>query len=232
MNRMRFLAVMALMAARVSGQDEVTPDAMTAEQIVDRVLMSRAMQNKEELKGSFTKGRTSVPFTITLVKDQISFGFDKPKQVVSLNITEKGARLTETVAGGKEQAIATARYTEGVRGTDLTYDDLSQRFLYWPKKSKVGTDTVQTRKCDVVDLFNPDALGEYYMVRVFADRDSGGMLRMMGFDREGKLVKTCTVTSGMKLKSGATVLKSMEILRHQPGSKKVISETTLELRKP
>jgi hypothetical protein len=27
-------------------------------------------------------------------------------------------------------------------------------------------------------------------------------------------------------------LKSMEILRHQPGSKKVISETTLELRKP
>jgi hypothetical protein len=55
---------------------------------------------------------------------------------------------------------------------------------------------------------------------------------MMGFDREGKLVKTCTVTSGMKLKSGATVLKSMEILRHQPGSKKVISETTLELRKP
>ena len=61
---------------------------------------------------------------------------------------------------------------------------------------------------------------------------AGGMLRMMGFDREGKLVKTCTVTSGMKLKSGATVLKSMEILRHQPGSKKVISETTLELRKP
>jgi len=97
---MRFLAVMAVMAARVNGQEEVTPDAMTAEQIVDRVLMSRAMQNKEELRGSFTKGRTSVPFTITLLKDQISFGFDKPKQVVSLNITEKGARLTEREGAG------------------------------------------------------------------------------------------------------------------------------------
>jgi hypothetical protein len=232
MNRFRFLALLLVCLPVAVSAQEAGGDEMSAEQVIDRVLMSRALQNAEELKGSFSKGKTTVPFTIRLDKDLIRFTFDKPKQVISLNVTEKGARLTEEVAGGKAQPVATKRYAEGVRGTDLSYDDLSQRFLYWPKKVRAGTETIQTRKCDVVDLYNPDNLGEYYLVRVFADRESGGMLRMMGYDRGGKLIKTCAVTSGMKLKSGATVLKSMEILRHEPGSRKVAGETTLELRKP
>ena len=234
MNRFRFLVLAAMLAAVPAAICQEAPPAenFTAEEVIQRVLISRAMQNNEVLKGSFTKGRTTVPFTITLQTDLLRFGFTNPLHYVNLNITEKGSRLTESISGRQDAPVAPQRYTEGVRGTDLTYDDLSQRFLYWPKKTKVGVETIKTRRCDVVDLYNPDNLGEYYLVRIFADQESGGMLRMMGFDRNGKLIKVCAVTAGMKLKSGATVLKSMEIVRYEPGTKKVLGETTLELKKP
>jgi hypothetical protein len=45
------------------------------------------------------------------------------------------------------------------------------------------------------------------------------------------MIKVCAVTSGMKV-DGATVLKSMDVIRYQPGTKKVAGETTFELKKP
>ena len=63
------------------------------------------------------------------------------------------------------------------------------------------------------------------------DKESGGLMKMMGYDWAGKLIKELKVTSGMKV-DGATVLKSMDVIRYTPGTKKVAGETTFELRKP
>ena len=122
-------------------------------------------------------------------------------------------------------------YATGVRGTDLTYDDVSQRYLYWPKKVKVGEETIKTQGCWVVDLHNPQRLGEYHLVRIFVHKESGGLCGCRPYDWNGKLIKVCAVTSGMKI-DGATVLKSMDVMRYAPGTKNVVGETTLELRKP
>ncbi len=204
-------------------------DNKTAQEIVEMVHMSRALQDNI-LQGKLTKGGKSAPFTVKLKDSLIHFSFENPKQNINLDITEKGYRLKEITAGSNKEVPA-AMYSTGVRGTDLTYDDISFRYLYWPKKEKLGEETIKTRRCYVVDLFNPQRLGDYYLVRIFVDKDSGGLMRMQAYDWNGKIIKSCTVTAGMKI-NGATVLKSMEVVRFVPGSKKVAGETTFELKKP
>jgi len=54
---------------------------------------------------------------------------------------------------------------------------------------------------------------------------------MQAYDWNGKIVKSCTVTAGMKV-NGATVLKTMEVVRYVAGTKKTAGETTFELKKP
>ena len=208
----------------------VAPDGLNADQIVEMVHLSRALQKDTVLQGELTKGGKSTPFTVKMQDSLIHFSFDNPKQNINLDITEKGYRLKEVTAGANKEVPA-AMYATGIRGTDLTYDDISFRYLYWPKKVKIGEESIKTRKCFVVDLYNPQRLGNYYLVRIFVDKESGGLMRMQAYDWEGKLIKACAVTAGMKI-NGATVLKTMEVISYVPGSKKVAGETTFELRKP
>ncbi len=205
------------------------PEGLNAEQIVELVHLSRALRN-DVLQGELSKGGKTVPFTVKMQESLIHFSFENPKQNINLDITEKGYRLKEVTAGSNKEVPA-AMYATGIRGTDLTYDDISFRYLYWPKKVKVGEESIKTRKCYVVDLYNPQRLGNYYLVRIFVDKESGGLMRMQAYDWNGKIIKTCTVSSGMKV-NGATVLKTMEVISYVPGTKKVAGETTFELRKP
>ena len=205
------------------------PEGLNAEQIVEMVHLSRALRN-DVLQGELSKGGKTVPFTVKMQESLIHFSFENPKQNINLDITEKGYRLKEVTAGSNKEVPA-AMYATGIRGTDLTYDDISFRYLYWPKKVKVGEESIKTRKCYVVDLYNPQRLGNYYLVRIFVDKESGGLMRMQAYDWNGKIIKTCTVSSGMKI-NGATVLKTMEVISYVPGTKKVAGETTFELRKP
>lgn len=206
------------------------PGDPTADQIVELVHLSRALK-KHELRGTLSKDDLEVPFVVRMEADLVRFYFENPKQIINLNIKQKGAELTEVMAGSNKPVPA-KRYGEGIRGTDLTYDDISFRYLYWPKRVKQpNEETVKTRKCWVVDLYAPQQIGEYGIVRIFVDKESGGLLRTQAYDWQGQMIKVCAVTSGMKV-DGATVLKSMDVIRYQPGTKKVAGETTFELKKP
>ena len=212
----------------------VAPGGLTANQIVEKVHLSRALgrdpNERVIFPGELTKGGKRVPFSIELSQSLIRFNFENPRQTINLDITEKSYRLKEVTAGSNKEVPA-AMYSTGVRGTDLSYDDISMRYLYWPKKNYIGQETIRTRRCFVVDLYNPQRLGDYYLVRIFVDEESGGLMRMMGYDWNGKLIKSCTVTEGMKV-NGATVLRIMEVIRYVPGTKGVAGETSFELKKP
>jgi hypothetical protein len=228
-----FLSVTALslpVCAQKPAAAAPAAEGMSAEEIVSMVHRSRAL-NDYDLNGELTKGKVGVPFNIKLKDSLIHFKFENPRQHINLDITEKGYRLKEVTAGSNKEVPA-AMYASGVRGTDMTYDDLSMRYLYWPKKVKIGEETLKTRRCYVVDLYNPQKLGEYYLVRIFVDKESGGLIRLNAYDWNGKLIKTCAVTAAMKLEKGETLMKTMEVIRYVPGTKKVAGETTFELKKP
>lgn len=206
------------------------PSEPTAEQIVELVHLSRALK-KHELRGTLSKNDLEVPFAVKMEADLVRFYFEKPNQIINLNLKQKGAQLTEVMAGSNKP-VPTSRYAEGIRGTDLTYDDVSFRYLYWPKPVKQpNEETVKTRKCWVVDLHNNQAVGEYSFVRIHVDKVSGGLMQMTGYNKQSQIIKELKVTSGMKV-DGATVLKSMDVIRYVPGTKKVAGETTFELNKP
>jgi len=206
------------------------PADPTADQIVELVHLSRALK-KHELQGSLSKDDLEVPFAVRMEADLVRFYFENPKQIINLNIKQKGGELTEVMAGSNKP-VPGKRYAEGIRGTDLTYDDISFRYLYWPKRVKQpNEETVKTRKCWVVDLYNDQKVGEYQIVRIFVDKESGGLMKVMGYDWQNQLIKVLAVTSGMKV-DGATVLKSMDVIRYISGTKKVAGETTFELKKP
>lgn len=206
------------------------PGEPTTDQIVELVHLSRALK-KHELRGTLSKNDLEVPFAVKMESDLVRFSFENPRQIINLNIKQKGAELTEVMAGSNKP-VPDKRYSEGIRGTDLTYDDISFRYLYWQKKVKQPkVETVKTRKCWVVDLYNNKQTGEYGIVRIFVDKESGGLMKVMGYDYQGKLIKELKVTSGMKV-DGATVLKSMDVIRYNPATQKVTGETTFELQKP
>lgn len=204
--------------------------ALTADEVVEKVHLSRALR-KHQLNGYLEKNDRKVPFNVSMESDVIRFRFSSPTQIITLNINEKGAKLYES-SGGQQKAVPASRYSEGIRGTDLTYEDISFRYLYWPQRVLwPKTETVKTRRCHVVDLYNPDTSGSYAIVRIFVDQESGALMQMEGYDRSNARIKVCKVTSGMKV-DGATVLKSMDVIRYGPDGKKVLGETEFELRRP
>src|SRR6187399_1464670 len=78
-------------------QEQAAPAAAvasgkTAQEIVDMVHMSRALQDNI-LQGKLTKGGRSAPFTVKLKDSLIHFSFENPKQNINLDITDKGYRL-------------------------------------------------------------------------------------------------------------------------------------------
>ncbi|MES2705066.1 MAG: outer membrane lipoprotein-sorting protein [Verrucomicrobiota bacterium] len=221
-----------ILTATAQEAPKADPGEITADQIIKKVQDSRALRDAV-LQGELTKDDKTVPFTVTLKSDLISFQFTNPVQTVSLNINDKGSQLTETAAGSNRLVpVPDKRYNEGIRGTDLTYDDISFRYLYWEKRVKQPIEeTVKTRKCHVVDLYAPKKIGDYGLVRIFAEKESGALLKIYCYDWEGKMIKECAVTAGMKV-NGSTMLKSMEVIRYVAGTKKVTGETTFELKKP
>jgi len=216
--------------AVVPAVPKAIPGPPTADSILEDVRRSRAVKDRD-LAGTLTKGDVEVPFVVTLKAEYIRFTFKDPAQILHLEFKQKGSELREVTAGSNKP-VAPSRYAEGIRGTDLSYDDIFMRYLYWQKKTlQPNLESWKTRKCYVIDLFAPAQVGEYGVVRIFTDKESGGLLRVMCYDWQGKMIKALSVTSGMKV-DGATCLKSMDVIRYDPNTRKVTGETTFELQKP
>ncbi len=184
-----------------------------------------------EFDGSMRKGGTVVPFKLRFKDGRQFYTFQEPWRKIQM--TGRGANsVLEEFPLGSAIKVAPGHRPGSLPENDLEPDDLFFTFLDWPKKVKQpNEETVKTRKCWVVDLYNDQKVGEYGIVRIFVDKESGGLMRMQGYDFQGQMIKVLSVTSGMKV-DGATVLKSMDVIRYISGTKKVAGETTFELKKP
>lgn len=91
-----------------------------------------------------------------------------------------------------------AKFGEKIRGTDVTYDDLSMRFLYWPNAKIVREEKLKGRNCILLAIPNPDGSGAYGRVDVWIDKISGGMVKMIGMDKNNRPIRRFEVLSGKK----------------------------------
>jgi hypothetical protein len=232
MIRRRFLSLLLVLPLAgpvpvLLAQEAAEPSAEDIQRLVKLSYIRKDMTLKGQLRNDETGAEA--PFVLSMLENTIRFRFEAPVQIINLDLNDKGFVLREVVKG-KNAPVPKAKYDEKIRATDITYEDLSMRFLYWPNPVKLDKETVKHRTCWKLRLNNPDTSGAYGVAFIWVDSTSGGIMRMEGYDRQGKLIKRYEVISGMKVGDG-WMLKQLRIESFDAATKKRTGRTYLELEK-
>lgn len=131
-----------------------------------------------------------------------------------MHLGDKSSRLDRVTGRGKTEKISGAKLDAPVRGTDITYEDLALKFLYWNNAVVEGEENVGIRRCWVVRAVpSSSSESQYDMVRLWVDK-SGGLLQADCFSH-GKKVKRFKVTNVQRShdEGGGYILKSLRVER-------------------
>jgi Outer membrane lipoprotein-sorting protein len=178
------------------------------------------------LEAQLRTGSINTPFEI-IVDEAIRYRFQNPDQELILELREDSSSLSERV-GGKTAPVKPARYDDSVRATGITYEDLFLRFLYWKRPKLLGEDTIRSRKAWKIELQAWGTSSQYGVARLWIDQESGALLRIEGYNREGKLLRRFEVISAQKI-DGQWMLKQMRVETLDPESSKILNRTYLEV---
>jgi hypothetical protein len=148
---------------------------------------------------------------------------------LQLQLGEKESRLEEISSGGTE-TVRPAQFDRKIRGTDVTYEDLALKFLYWPDPKMLGPDTITTGNCWKLELRPGSERSQYSRVLLWIHQNSGALMRLEGYNAKGELVKRFNVVSAQKIED-RWFLKQMRIETFEPGTNHVTSRTYLEIKK-
>jgi Outer membrane lipoprotein-sorting protein len=200
----------------------------SAKEILESVRMLESRQ-QIDLEGQLRENETVVPFRLTQTGPLIRYSFTDPDEVLQLRLGENGSRLDFVTDNGAEK-FPSEKLKEKVRGTGITYEDLTLEFLYWENARVLGDETIRTRSCWKLQVTAAARDSQYWNVVVWVDKASGALMRMDGYDWEGKLAKRFEVISAQKI-DNRWFLKEMRVEQMQPGTNKVQSRTYLEIKR-
>ncbi len=204
--KIRLIAAALLGFAGVASGAE-TPDA---QEILKAVRVAQSAQ-EQSLNGRLRTGGKSIPFRLSMAGNTVRWDFSDPPQTLLLRLGEKDAWLEEIGKGGSQKVTA-ARFDDKVRDSDISYEDLSMRFLYWPKAKVLGEQTMLLQKCWIVQV-EPGSRGDsqYSAVKLWISQKNGALLQAEAFGPDGKLARRFKVVSGHSLGGGLWILKQMRI---------------------
>jgi hypothetical protein len=222
------LAILAL--ALTAGPLAGAADAPDPHAILKTVRIAQAAQNRT-LNGEIRNAGKSLPFRLVCAGTTIRYEFTNPPQVLQLHLGEKDARLEE-ITGGKTEKVTPRRFDERVRDTDISYEDLSLCFLYWPMATMQGDQIMLLQPCWIVRV-EPGPRGDtqYSKVDLWISKKNGALMQAEAFDARGKIARRFKVISGQSLGDGLWILKEMRIesFSGRPSDK---TPTYLDIDKP
>lgn len=202
--------------------------APSAKEILESVRMRQATQ-QIDLRGQLRENQIVIPFQLIQSGPTVRYIFSNPEESLQLQLGENESRLDLVTREGVEK-IAPAQLDHRVRGTGVTYEDLSLKFLYWTNAQVTGEETIRTRPCWKLVLRPPNRQSQYSSLFLWVDKESGALMRMEGFDWTGKNTKRFEVISAQKIEN-RWFLKQMRIETLEPGTVKVRSRTYLEIKR-
>lgn len=181
------------------------------------------------LDAQLRSGRERVPFEILLNSGEITYRFRDPDEEIVLRLGEESSELLLR-SGGTESPLRKAAGGQTVRGTRLTHEDLALRFLYWPGVRLLGSETFRTRPAWKLEIHPRDRESFYGAVRVWVDQESGALLRIEGYDHDGRLLKRFEVTNVQRIE-GQYYLKTMRVESYDPSTMpaKLLERAYLEI---
>lgn len=192
----------------------------SADELLKAVRDMSVSQGEKDVQGQIRKGRTKIPFGMSVRKGVIVFQY-KLNDVwnrFDLHIKAKGVDIME-VKGGKAAVLPVSKYATPLAGTDVCYEDMSLRFLYWKGGvlEDAGEDArIKGRDCWVVRIQNPTKSGQFAWVRVWIDKENGTTWQIDGYGADGELKKRFSITSVQKLKDGSWFFKQMKLEVRDP----------------
>jgi hypothetical protein len=205
---------------------QLTLQAQDAESILHAARLnptSRPAVLRAQIRGE----GAPAPLTIRLKDHLIRYEFTDPDQTILLKLDPTETKLSEKLKG-TTKPLPPERLHDSVRDTGVTYEDLSLGFLYWPRPVLQGEETVKTRSCWKIDLQAPSSEPLYGVARVWIDKQSGAILRIEGYDKNGLLLRRFEIVSAQKI-DGLWMLKQMRIESFKPGYSDPISRRYLEV---
>lgn len=205
---------------------EPQPDA---QEILRNIRINQSAQHRV-LHGRLRTGGTVIPFRLVLNGNEIRYEF--PDGAIVLRLGENGSQLFEETKSGS-QKVSPARFDAPVRGTDITYEDLALKFLYWPRTKIEGEETKLAQKCWKLHL-EPASSGDsqYATVLLWAAKRGGEFLQAEGYDRSGQIMKRFKVVSGQRDPvTGGWMLKQMRIEQLAGAGSRDRAPTYLEIEK-
>ena len=199
-----------------------------AKEILESVRLRQAQQQLE-LQGQLREGATIVPFRLTQTGPVIRYSFSNPDEALQLRLGDNDSRLEEVTREGVEK-VTPAQFDHKVRGTAVTYEDLALKFLYWPNARVTGENSISLRNCWKLELKAPNRQSQYSNVWLWVDKEGAALMKVEGYDWNGKLAKRFTVVSGQKI-DDHWFLKEMRIQEFDPNTGKARPPTYLEIKK-
>jgi hypothetical protein len=221
----RYSAFVIVFVSTFSIFAETTP---SAQEILEAVRVRQGEQ-QIDLRGQLREDAIVVPFRLVQEGPTVRYIFSDPDETLQLQIGEKDSRLEQVSEEGTEKVLP-ADFDHKVRGTNLTYEDLALKFLYWSNATVVKQENIRTRNCWKLQLRPPSRDSQYGIVWLWIDKESGALMRMEGYDWNGKLAKRFEVISAQKI-DNRWFLKQMRIEELKPGTNHVQSRTYLEIKK-
>lgn len=186
---------------------ETSPDPQELLQVAR--LASTSQQVK--VRGQLRSGGHLSPFQLEVNHGRLRFAFQQPERVfvVKLGDEESGvfdAKGRRLLKGMNEPVTPEA---------EVTVEDLSLGFLYWPDARLLGRENVRSRPAWKIELRPQRGGTEFAVVRLWLDVESGALLRIEGFDGGGRLARRFEVVSGQRI-DGQWMLKQMRIEKFTP----------------
>ncbi len=198
-----------------------------ADQLLDGVRLSTVLQGEKDMQGRLAKKGKNTRVSLFMRGKDIQFQYeDKVWHKFHMRLRDDKAELFTLDEAGKTKRFDDKRLAEPVAGTDLTYEDLSFRFLYWPNAKVIGRDKIKGQWCHKLSVQNPDRKGAYALCHIWIDEKHNAMMQVVGFDSKGRPLKRFKVDSIMKVGKAYT-LKEMHVETVDPATNRVTGMTKL-----
>lgn len=181
----------------------------SAKDLLKSVRIAQSSQDWK-LTGRIREGSKKIPFHLALEKSAIRYEFTDNGDTLTLRLGEKSSTLEET-KGGRTGRVSAAKFDAPVHGTDISYEDLALRFLYWSDANVLGTGMISANSCWKVEARPANANdSQYARVVLWIGQKDRSLMKAESYDASGKWVRRFTVTSVMK-REGYWMLKQMRI---------------------
>lgn len=209
-------------------------DSLSADSLLQGMREMMVSQGNRDVVGSIRKGALKVPFSLSARGETVVFQYKQNDawQRFDVRIGDRKADLL-LVNQGKAVVMAPASYSKPIAGTDVTYEDLSLRFIYW-KGGTILDDSadsrIKGRDCFIVQVPNPTpGVGQFATVRMWVDKENGTVWQVDGYGTDGKLIKRFTITSVQRLSDGTWFFKQMKMEVRDPRTGRTTALDYLEM---